>query len=131
MQENPGGNQTKLFNITTEKILTDHFKKCLPGCNIIAEETGETSQNGNSDFTLVIDPVDGSFNFARGIKDVGCSIAVVEGKELNLRNVKIGLVGNLMIGDIFKTQKEQGAYLNSKRIFTLFYRGYFRSRLHH
>ncbi|MCD6232641.1 hypothetical protein J7K28_08530 [Candidatus Aerophobetes bacterium] len=117
VKKNPAGDESKVFDIKAEEILIRHFEKNLPDFGIISEESGKLFHN-NVDNVIIIDPVDGSFNFLRGIRSVGCSMAVVEGKELNIQNVKVAFVGNVVTDDKFKAEKGHGAYLNNRRITT-------------
>ncbi|MDD3493156.1 MAG: D-fructose 1,6-bisphosphatase [Candidatus Thermoplasmatota archaeon] len=75
--------------------------------NVLSEEAGFID-NGR-DYTLVLDPVDGTRNAVNGIPFYCTSIAI--GRE-RLSDVVYGLVRNLPTGDTYWAEKEQGAYLN-------------------
>ena len=51
-------------DLTLSSLLVSHISKTFPNHNIIDEETGVI--NNNSSFTWVLDPIDGSSNYAVG-----------------------------------------------------------------
>ena len=59
---------------TSDSIITKIIKERFPTHNIISEESGFT--NNNSEFTWVIDPLDGTSNFASGIPWFGVLISL-------------------------------------------------------
>lgn len=61
-------------DFASDKIITGYIKDKYPGHNIISEESGFL--NNNSEFTWVIDPLDGTSNFASGIPWFGVLISV-------------------------------------------------------
>ncbi len=79
--------------------------------NILSEECGFID-NG-SEYTFVIDPIDGTSNAIAGIPFYGVSIAI--GRE-NLNDVLYGIVKNIPTGDVFEAFAGKGAFLNKKRI---------------
>ena len=79
----------------------DHF--------ILSEETGEIKTN--SEYKWIIDPIDGTVNFANGIPICCVSIALEKSGEMIL-----GAVYNPFINELFFAQKGMGAFLNDKKI---------------
>jgi fructose-1,6-bisphosphatase/inositol monophosphatase family enzyme len=75
------------------------------GFRVVSEESGVT---GNGEFTVVVDPIDGSTNCDRGIPFYATSLAVMRDDEL-----VAGLVMN-QARDVFEAQKGAGA--TSRRI---------------
>ncbi len=71
------------------------------GFRIMSEESGVT---GYGEFTVVIDPIDGSTNCDRGIPFYSTSLAVVRDNEL-----VAALVMNQATGTIFEAEKGSGA----------------------
>ena len=57
------------------QIISDQF----PNHNLLGEETG--FQNKNSEYTWVVDPIDGTSNFAAGIPWFGIIICVLKNFE--------------------------------------------------
>ena len=92
-----------------EKIVTDMIIDRFPEHSIIAEESGETVSG--SDFCWVIDPIDGTTNFAHGFPFYCVSIGVlVKG------NVAIGVVYDPSNDEMFVAEDGKGTFLNGKAI---------------
>jgi myo-inositol-1(or 4)-monophosphatase len=58
----------------SEEVIIDQIKKAFPDHRFHGEEGG-ISGNESSDFEWIIDPLDGTTNFVRGIPHVAVSIA--------------------------------------------------------
>lgn len=63
--------------------------------------------------TWIIDPIDGTANFVRGLKDSCISIGLVINKEQTL-----GVVYNPFMNELYTAIQGQGAFLNGNRIVT-------------
>lgn len=99
-----------------EKAIIDIIKKDFPEHNILSEEAGEVliagRQEGvDSEYKWIIDPIDGTVNFANGIPICCVSIAL----EHN-GNVILGAVYNPNLREFFFAEKDSGATLNDKKI---------------
>ncbi len=93
----------------SEKAIIDVIKKNYPGHNILTEESGEIYQD--SEYKWIIDPIDGTVNFANGIPLCCVSIGVEhKGKML------YGAVLNPFMNELFVAEKGKGATLNDKKI---------------
>lgn len=96
-------------DLGSEKAILKILRKAFPTYNILAEEEGETD-NG-SDFTLVIDPLDGTNNFLLGIPNFSVSIGL-----LRKNQPMAGAIYIPMTDQMFFAENGRGAYLNGKRI---------------
>jgi len=92
-----------------EEIIKNSIFKNFPNHNYLGEETGK--EENNSDYTWIVDPIDGTINYARGIKLYGISIALAKEKEIIL-----GVVYNPITNEMFFAERGSGSYLNDKRI---------------
>ncbi len=81
-----------------------------PGHDIWAEEGGQTP-DGASDYCWIVDPLDGTTNYSRGLPCFSVSIALSHRGELIL-----GVVYDPLRDQMFRAQRGQGAYLNDDRI---------------
>lgn len=63
---------------------------------------------------LVVDPVDGTTNMARGIPFACTSMALSETRHQS--GVVIGLVKDLYAGDVYRAERNRGAWRSGKRI---------------
>jgi myo-inositol-1(or 4)-monophosphatase len=81
----------------------------------VTEEAGVVGPNGAT-WTVIIDPIDGSANYARGLPFYCTSIAVLEGPSLE--DVKYGLVRNLISEETYFAEKGRGAERDGKPVRT-------------
>ncbi|WP_143308142.1 inositol monophosphatase family protein [Chitinophaga vietnamensis] len=86
---------------TIHEAFPDHF--------ILSEEVGEIRKN--SEVKWIIDPIDGTVNFANGIPLCCVSIGVEKDGEMVL-----GAVYNPFMNELFIAEKGKGATLNDKPI---------------
>lgn len=91
-----------------EKEIIYELKRAYPDYAIIGEESGS---HGENRFAFVIDPLDGTSNYLRGIPHYCVSIALCE----NLQPVA-GLIYDPVNDEVFSATKGAGAYLNERRI---------------
>jgi myo-inositol-1(or 4)-monophosphatase len=92
-----------------ESVIIDYIHKEFPSHNILAEESG--SSQGNSEYTWVIDPIDGTTNFAHGLPIFSVSIGVQKNGE-----TICGAVYDVMRDAMYSAEKGSGAFCNQRRI---------------
>ena len=97
-------------DIKTEKIIIDELNKGRPDYSIISEENGIKKNKDNKN-TWIIDPIDGTVNFLHGIPHFATSIALRHENE-----IISGLIFDPIKDEMFYAEKNNGAYLNNKRI---------------
>lgn len=66
-------------DFASDKAIKELIQKRFPQHNLISEETGFT--NNDSEYTWVVDPLDGTSNFAAGIPWFGVLITIFKGNE--------------------------------------------------
>lgn len=91
-----------------EKEIIRELRRAWPDHAFLGEETGAL---GQARHTFVIDPLDGTSNYLRGIPHYCISIGMLEGNE-PLHAVIFDPVRN----EIFSASRGNGAYLNDRRI---------------
>ncbi len=96
-----------------EEMIIGIIRKEFPEHAILAEESGatETSDKTEEKFRWVIDPLDGTTNYAHGFPFFAVSIAL----EVN-GSVELGVVYNPMAYELFAAEKGKGARLNDTNI---------------
>lgn len=95
-----------------EEEIIYHLHKAYPGHNIQGEEGGWLEgKDGASDYTWVIDPLDGTTNFLRGIPHYAISIACKYRGRL-----EHGLIYDPVRDEVFSASRGGGARLNDHRI---------------
>ncbi|MCJ2378387.1 inositol-1-monophosphatase [Vibrio sp. ZSDZ34] len=93
-----------------EALIIDTIKNSYPDHSIVAEESG-LMEGKDSDVQWIIDPLDGTNNFVRGIPHFSVSIAVrIKGKT------EVACVYDPMINELFTAQRGAGAQLNNARM---------------
>ena len=97
-------------DIKAEKIIIEELLKGRPDYSIISEENGIKKNKDNKN-TWVIDPIDGTVNFLHGIPHFATSIALKHENE-----IISGLIFDPIKDEMFYAEKNNGAYLNNKRI---------------
>jgi len=102
-------------DVAAQKIIESMVIGAFPDHRFLGEEGNPTplSQNTNSEFCWIVDPLDGTTNFVHGVPAFGPSIALTQGT-----NVLCGVFYNPMTDEFFSAAQGQGAFLNGKRIQT-------------
>lgn len=101
-------------NIVTsaDKAIEERLRKSLfeilPNAEFIGEESG--TYDGEN-YQIVVDPIDGTSNFARGLNASAISVGITKNKE-----GYIGVVYNPFTDELYWAQKGKGAFLNGNPI---------------
>ena len=93
----------------SEKAILHILRKKFPEFNILSEESGFI--DNKSEYTFIIDPLDGSNNFVLGIPDFSVSVGLIQGKKAILGVIHIPLLNHT-----YYAQEATGAYLHNKRL---------------
>ncbi|MBX3239871.1 MAG: inositol monophosphatase [Chitinophagaceae bacterium] len=93
----------------SEKAIIDIIKGAFPEHYILSEESGELVMD--SEYKWIIDPIDGTVNYANGIPICCVSIAVEKNDE-----VILGAVYNPFMEEFFVAEKGRGATLNDRKL---------------
>lgn len=93
----------------SEELIVRGIRSAYPSHSIIAEETGCDLRG--SQFTWVVDPLDGTSNYAAGVPWFGVLISVLK-DEVPVA----GVIYLPFTGDLYSAQAGAGAYRNGKRI---------------
>lgn len=93
----------------SEARIISVIRKDFPDHSILTEESGSLQKD--SPYQWIIDPIDGTVNYAHGIPLTCVSIALEKAGE-----VIMGVVFNPFSGEYFFAAKGKGAFLNGRRI---------------
>lgn len=97
-------------DIASEKLIVDGIREAFPTHSIRTEEAG-VIEGSDPRYRWIIDPVDGTVNFSRGIPLWGISIALhFEGKPL------VAAINLPKLGELYTASKGGGAFMNGKPI---------------
>ncbi len=97
------------IDIKSEKLIIKEIRRAYPKHNIISEELGTIDKK--SDYTWIIDPIDGTKNFMRNIPIFSVSVALQYKKD-----VIVGAVYDPISRMLFHARKGGGAWLGKSRI---------------
>ena len=96
-------------DLKSEQIILDTISQNFPEHSIFAEEKGEVIKD--SEYTWIVDPLDGTINFSRGLDEYCISIAVEKNNETIL-----GLIYQPHLNKTYLAEKGKGAFLNEKKL---------------
>ncbi|OGE73793.1 MAG: hypothetical protein A3I07_02260 [Candidatus Doudnabacteria bacterium RIFCSPLOWO2_02_FULL_42_9] len=92
-----------------EKTIVETIKKIFPDHSFLGEELGQ--QNNNTEYTWIIDPIDGTKDYSRGIPLFGTLISLFHNNEVILGVSNLPLMKELMYAE-----KGKGAFVNRKPV---------------
>ena len=93
-----------------EKIIINELLKSKKNYSILSEEAGFI-KNKDEKNIWIVDPIDGTSNFLHGIPHFAISIALKSDNE-----IVSGLILDPIKNEMFFAEKNNGSYLNNKRI---------------
>jgi myo-inositol-1(or 4)-monophosphatase len=96
-------------DLASEKVIIDIIRENFPDHYILSEEAGEIIMD--SEYKWIIDPIDGTINFANGIPICCVSIGLERAGQ-----VIMGAVYNPFLNEFFFAQRGFGSTLNDKKI---------------
>jgi len=98
-------------DIAAETAIVASLNEDAPGIRILAEESYNSQENADKGMIWVIDPLDGTTNFAHGIPVFAVSIALLDNGQ-----PQVGVIYCPMQDELFCTCRSAGAWMNDKAI---------------
>ncbi len=92
-----------------ETMLREELTKARPAFGFMGEETAQ--QKPDTEYTWVVDPLDGTTNFLHGVPHWAVSIALLKGDT-----VVAGVIYEPVRDEMFWGEKGAGVYLNANRL---------------
>ncbi len=96
-------------DIAVQNFLCERLSEVIPGSAFLCEE--EDRHKAAKEYTWIIDPIDGTANYSRGIDQCAICVGLRHGDEITDAVVHLPRTGEL-----FSAVKGQGAYRNGKQI---------------
>ena len=93
----------------SEKMITNKLRELLPDAGFLTEEN--MVENKELELMWIVDPLDGTTNFVKGIPHFAISIALARNNQ-----VILGVVYDVMRKEFYKAIRGKGAYLNDTTI---------------
>jgi len=97
------------YDFRSEALITREIARMFPNHSILAEEGGETEKQ--SSHVWIVDPLDGTTNYAHGYPAFCVSIGLEVDGEMAL-----GVIFDPVHDELFYAVKGGGAFLNRRRI---------------
>jgi histidinol-phosphatase len=91
-----------------ESVIVERLRSAFPAYGFLGEEFGA---QGDQKVRWIVDPIDGTRNFVRGIPFWATLIALEEDGEITA-----GVVHNPVTGELLHARRGAGAYANGERI---------------
>ena len=98
------------YDRAVQALLMKQLAQALPGARFYCEELAENAPL-DAPALFIIDPIDGTMNFLKGLRHSCISIAYCERGEL-----VAGAVYNPYADELFTAEKDKGAFLNGTAI---------------
>lgn len=99
-------------DLVANKILQHHLMTAFPNHGWLSEESVDDFNRLQQKRIFIVDPIDGTREFAIGIPEYAISVALVENHE-----PIAAAIMNPVTGELFHAVKGRGAWLNGQRIF--------------
>ena len=96
-------------DVACQQFLYKELAPLIPDAGFLGEEN--LHEELDHPYLWVIDPIDGTANYSRGINECAISVALVQGKTPLL-----GVVYNIFTGEVFSARRGAGARLSGKPI---------------
>jgi len=105
------GTPTLSIDKVAEDVIVEYITENEIPLNILSEEAGYIDNHAEK--TLVIDPIDGTYNSVMGIPFYSVSMAI---GTRSMADVEAGLVQNVVTGERFYAETGKGAFQNGCRL---------------
>lgn len=96
-------------DIAVQHYLVKELAVLLPGSGFLCEE--EDFRDLEEEYVWIVDPIDGTANYSRGIASCCISVALARGSE-----IIAAMVYSPARGELYKAERGKGAFLNDKPI---------------
>jgi len=93
-----------------EQVIREALSRAFPDHGILGEEEGE--QPGNSGYRWLVDPLDGTTNFAHGLPHFAVSLAL----EAQGQGLLVGVVHMPALGETYTAARGLGAFCNGRQL---------------
>jgi myo-inositol-1(or 4)-monophosphatase len=98
-------------DLASERLIIERIRSYFPKHSILAEESGAAAVDGGSEWKWIIDPLDGTTNFAHGYPCFCVTLALEHAGEIAL-----GVTFDPTRNELFAAERGRGATLNNKPI---------------
>ena len=107
-QKGNDSNYVTSADVNVQHYLEEHLLNLIPGSTFLGEEGEQVIE---SEYIWVVDPIDGTSNFIRGLGASAISVGLVKNGKPHL-----GVIYEPYKGEMYWAERGKGAYLNGKPI---------------
>ncbi len=93
----------------SEALILKRIRTAYPACAILSEESGSSAHS--SSYVWIVDPLDGTTNFAHGFPIFSVTIALMAAEMIEL-----GVTYHPIHEELYTARRGQGAFLNGQRL---------------
>ncbi len=97
------------YDVAVQNFIMNEIKALIPACEFMAEEKENDEGILGRDDCFILDPIDGTTNFIRDLKQSSISLA-----HLKRGEIVFAAVYAPYTGEMFTAEKGKGAFLNGK-----------------
>ena len=105
------GEYVTQWDLAVQTMLKDGLLVLCPEAGFLGEEDGQVPPELESGWCFIVDPIDGTSNFIRGLRHSSVAVALSFKKE-----ILYGAVCDPYQDEIFYAKKGEGAFCNGKSI---------------
>jgi len=98
-------------DLASEKLIIERIRSHYPKHSVLAEESGEAIVEGESAWKWIIDPLDGTTNYAHGYPCFCVTLGLEHDGE-----IVVGVTFDPTRNELFAAEKGGGATLNNKAV---------------
>ena len=98
------------YDLAVERFLKEKLPPLVPGSVFFGEEEAERDDPSRG-WAFIVDPIDGTTNFVRGLRQSAVSVALAKDGA-----VEYGVVYDLYKDELFSARRGGGAFLNGSPI---------------
>lgn len=108
IKNNDASNLVTEVDLLSEKNIIKTIKKHFPDHNIVSEEAGR--ENNGSEYTWVIDPLDGTVSFAHNMPHFSVAVGLLKDNK-----PVVGAIYNVKTNKLYWAEEGKGAFVDGKR----------------
>ncbi|MBP5398741.1 MAG: inositol monophosphatase [Bacteroidales bacterium] len=97
-------------DVAVQERLIARLSELLPGCGFLCEED-DLNDIGGHEYVWIVDPIDGTANYARGNENCAVSVGLIRGGQPYM-----GVVYSPWRGECYSAVRGRGAFCNGKPI---------------
>lgn len=110
-EKGDAANLVTVYDVAVQNFLLSEIKKAIPDATFIAEEKENDPDVLKGEYCFIIDPIDGTANFAHGYRHSCISLALFSRGE-----AVFSAIYNPYGDELFSATKGGGAFVNGKRM---------------